>query len=64
MFLFPRNFMISFETIIIIFIVIVNNNDINIFFGLFTVDWKKYKCYSRTWDKIGTTYTAVLIEFN
>ena len=38
MFLFPTNFMISFETIIIIFIVIINNNDIDIFFGLFTVD--------------------------
>ena len=36
------------SVIIIIIIIII---------PLFTVDWKKKKCYSRTSDKIATTYT-------
>ena len=43
--------------IIIIIIIIINIIIIIITTTLFTVDWKKNKCYSRTSDKIATTHT-------
>ena len=47
----------SGDSVVVIIIIIINIIIIIITTTLFTVDWKKNKCYSRTSDKIATTHT-------